>query len=115
MPSYIAFQNPDGTQTLIEIEKEDFIPGSPIKAGLAGMVGDAVRVATTTLHEALAAAIRNNAQALHEGVRQITPPPNEFEITFSLKAIGEFGNVAIGKVGSEANYNVKLVWKSLSV
>jgi hypothetical protein len=36
------------------------------------------------------------------------------EISFGLKATGEAGNVAIGKAGSEANFTVKLVWKSIS-
>jgi hypothetical protein len=36
------------------------------------------------------------------------------EISFSLKATGELGNVAVGKAGGEANYNVKLVWKAPS-
>lgn len=113
MPAYIAFDNPDGTRTLVEVEEEEaaIAPGTPVRAGLANRVGDALRVATSSLQEALAAAIRTNAQALHRGVQEISPPPTEVEITFTLKATGELGNVAVGKAGGEANYGVKLVWK----
>lgn len=114
MSSYIAFENPDGTRTLVEIEEAAPTPGAPVKAGLSGMVGDAVKLAASSLNDALAAAIRNNAQALHKGVQELSPVPSELEISFSLKATGELGNVAVGKAGGEANYNVKLVWKAPS-
>lgn len=114
MPSYIAFDNPDGTRTLVEVEEAVTAPGAPVKAGLGTMVGDAVRVANTSLQEALAAAIRSNAEALHRGVQEIAPPPAELEVSFALKATGELGNVAVGKAGGEANYSVKLVWKSVA-
>ena len=35
---------------------------------------------------------------------------DEVEVSFGLKAVGEAGNFAIGKVGMEANYVVKLKW-----
>lgn len=116
MPAYIAFANPDGTRTLVEVEAEEaaVAPGAPVRAGLADKVSDAVRVAASSLQDALAAAIRINAQALHKGVQEISPPPTEVEITFSLKATGELGNVAIGKTGGEANYSVKLAWKPVA-
>jgi hypothetical protein len=37
---------------------------------------------------------------------------DEVEVKFSLTATGELGNFAIGKVGIEANYEVKLNWKN---
>jgi Trypsin-co-occurring domain 1 len=114
MPTYIAFDNPDGTRTLVEVETAEapVAPGAPVRAGLADRVGEAVRVAATSLQDAFSVAIRTNAQALHRGVQEISPPPTEVEIAFSLKATGELGNVAIGKTGGEANYSVKLVWKT---
>ena len=33
------------------------------------------------------------------------------EITFGLKATGEVGNLAVGKVAGESNYQVKMVWR----
>jgi hypothetical protein len=35
---------------------------------------------------------------------------DEVEVTFGLKAVGDLGNFAIGKVGAETNYTVKLKW-----
>ena len=117
MPAYIAFYNADGSRTLVEVDADEaaIAPGAPVRAGLADRAGDAVRAATASLQDALAAAIRNNAQALHRGVQEISPPPTEVEITFALKATGELGNVAVGKVGAEANYTLKLIWKPAPV
>lgn len=113
MPAYIAFDNPDGSSTLVEVTAEEAAigPGAPVRAGLVDRAGDAVRAASISLQDALTAAIRNNAQALHRGVQEISPPPTEVEISFALKATGELGNVAVGKAGAEANYTLKLVWK----
>jgi hypothetical protein len=33
------------------------------------------------------------------------------EITFGLKATGEAGNLAVGKVAGESNYQVRMLWK----
>ena len=38
-------------------------------------------------------------------------PPAEMEITFGLKATGEVGNLAVGKVAGECSYQVKMVWR----
>jgi len=36
---------------------------------------------------------------------------SEMEVSFGIKATGELSNFAVGKVGLEANYQVKLIWK----
>lgn len=117
MTQYIAFENPDGTQTLVEVSEKEVAraPGQPVKAGLADKVGDFVKVATTSFQDAIAGAIHTNAQALQQGIQQISPPPTEVEIQFALKATGEMGNVAVGKVGGDTNYSVKLMWKPAPV
>jgi hypothetical protein len=114
MTSYIAFTNPDGTQTLVEVEKTEVsvAPGTAVKAGLLDQARSAVRVAATTLQDALSSAIRSNAEALYNAVHELSTPPSETEIAFTLKVTGELGNVAVGKTGGEANYTVKLVWKA---
>lgn len=114
MSTYISFDNPDGSSTLVEVTAEQAAidPGAPVRAGLVDRAGDAIRAASISLQDALAAAIRNNAQALHRGVQELSPPPTEVEITFALKATGELGNIAVGKAGAEANYTLKLIWKS---
>jgi hypothetical protein len=55
--------------------------------------------------------VRENAQALIDKVKQLSDPPDEVEVAFGLKATGELGNLAVAKVGAEANYTVKLTWK----
>jgi len=35
-------------------------------------------------------------------------------VEFSIKATGELGNLAIGKLSGDANYSVKLTWSNLS-
>jgi hypothetical protein len=36
----------------------------------------------------------------------------EVEVSFGLKAMGELGTFAVGKVGLEANYQVTLKWSN---
>jgi hypothetical protein len=59
--------------------------------------------------------IGNNSQAFIHEVRRLAESPDEVEITFGLKASGEFGTFAIAKANAEANYTVKLKWKKTEV
>jgi hypothetical protein len=117
MSRYMAFENQDGTHLLLEVEESagTRAPGKQVKAGLSDKIGEAVRVASSSLQDALSMAIFANASALHRGLQEISPAPTEVEMSFALKAVGELGVVAVGKVGGEANYNVKLVWKAPSM
>ncbi|MBI4874235.1 MAG: hypothetical protein HY822_06355 [Acidobacteria bacterium] len=46
-------------------------------------------------------------------VRECAPdPPTDVEITFGLKASAELQGFVIAKAGAEANYTVRLAWKS---
>ena len=55
--------------------------------------------------------IRKSAELLVSKLRAISAPPDEMSVSFGLKASGDLGNLAIGKVGAEANYAVTLKWK----
>ncbi len=46
-------------------------------------------------------------------MRDLTDPPAEAEIAFSLKATGEAGYAAaaVAKAGGEATYTVTLTWR----
>jgi hypothetical protein len=55
--------------------------------------------------------IRKAAELLVNKLRAIGMPPDEMTVSFGLKASGDLGNLAIGKVGGEANYAVTLKWK----
>ena len=55
--------------------------------------------------------IRKSSNLLVNKLRDLSQPPDEMEVMFSLKASGELGNIAVGKGGAEANYSVRLKWK----
>lgn len=123
MSKYIQFESDeeDGSIILIEVDDEEveITRGGSVKAGLRDNVKDglksAVLVAAKPLEVAMRAAIRYNVQGLMKAIRDLPDPPTEVEVTFGLKATGEASNIAVGKAGSEANYNVKLVWKQSNV
>ena len=112
MTAYITFTNADGSTTLVEVDEDEIKPGKSVKAGLLDQVKGSVSNAATTLQAALTNAIRTNVDALYSSVRDLPSPPSEIEMAFSLKATGEMGNIAIGKAGGDANYSIKLMWKT---
>jgi Trypsin-co-occurring domain 1 len=115
MARYIQFEtgDEDGSVVLIEVEEEDLetTSGGTVKAGLKNVVKGTVAIAAKPFEAAIRTAIRYNVKGLISAVRGLPDPPTEIEITFGLKATGEASNIAVGKAGTEANYNVKLVWK----
>ncbi|BDI31529.1 hypothetical protein CCAX7_35800 [Capsulimonas corticalis] len=82
------------------------------KAGLSEVINTTVVRATISLQEALQRTIQSNVYALRNAVKSLEEPPNEMEISFGLKVTAEASNVAVGKIGGEANYTVKLTWKA---
>jgi hypothetical protein len=122
MANYIEFElsGEEGATILVEVEAEDVEPvrGGSVKAGLRGNIADgvksAVSVAVKPFESAMSAAISHNVKGLLQAVRSLPDAPSEVEITFGLKATGEASNLAVGKIGSEVNYNVKLVWKKVN-
>ncbi len=116
MSNYIQFEtdNPDSPPVLIEVEEEEVTPGDGglVKVGIMqDALQGAVAKAQKTFSAAIKTAIRQNVQVFIEAVNDLPEPPTEVEISFGLKATGEAGNVAIGKIGGEVNYTVKLAWK----
>jgi len=116
MANYIQFNNPDGSEILVEARETEVenIPGAPVKAGLVDTIQNAISLAGTSLQDALSKTLRINTEALHNAVNALPNRPSEVEMTFALKATGEIGNMAISKFGGETNYTVKLVWKTES-
>ncbi|SRR6266496_5063628 len=112
MADYIQFISADGSTMLVEVEEGEVSSQKGVqKAGLRDMVGKQVAVAQTSFEDAIQQVIRYNAQAFMQAVRGLTVLPNEAEITFGLKITGQAGNVAVGQVGGEANYMIRLTWK----
>lgn len=116
MSTYIQFDSGDDDKSivLIEVEESEIEPelGGTVKVGLRQRVQSSVAIAQQTFSSAIKSAIKNNIEGLIAGIRDLPDPPSEAEITFGLKATGEVGNVAVGKIGSETNYTIKLVWKN---
>jgi len=102
MTTYIEYELEDGSTILIESTEEEsgLIPVSAVD-------GISIRKAREKLEQSLAA-IKPWAAALRQQLHDLRA--DEVEVTFGLKAIGEAGNFAVGKVGAEANYEVKLKW-----
>ena len=112
MPDYIQFESPEGT-VLVEVDEGEVSAqrGGIQKAGLGKMVSNTVAQAGTSLEQALQRAIRSNAQAFIASVVTLPILPSEAEFSFALNITGEAGNVAVGKLGGETNYTVRLTWK----
>jgi Trypsin-co-occurring domain 1 len=116
MSNYIQFdsEDGDGIPVLIEVEETeiDADEGGTSKVGIRDWATNSVAIAQKPFKLVMKAVIKQNVQGMIEAVRVLPDPPSEIEITFGLKATGEAGNIAVGKAGTEANYNVKLTWKN---
>lgn len=49
-------------------------------------------------------------KAFLSAIESLSEPPRETEMNFALKATEEVENFAVGKLGDEANYSIRLVW-----
>jgi len=94
----------DGSTVLVEAESS---MGGVVKASRGGV--DVVK-AGKKFTEALAS-IRGSLKALIAELDALKV--EEAEVKFGLKAVGEAGVFAVGKVGGEMNYEVTLKWKKL--
>ncbi len=112
MSEYIRFDAAQGGVVLIEVDdRETTGSRGVVKAGLKSRAEETIAVAQTTFEEAVRTTLQSNARAFLGAIEDLQEPPTEAEMSFSLKATGELGNLAIGKLGGEANYSIKLVWK----
>ena len=55
--------------------------------------------------------VRHNANAFMKKLKELSNTPNQVEMSLGLTAMGEVGDFAVAKAGTEANYTVKLTWK----
>ncbi|MET0416144.1 MAG: CU044_2847 family protein [Actinoplanes sp.] len=109
--AYLSFESADGSTTLVEVSTEE-IEAEPgvVKVGVGDRVRSAVASARESLEEALTSVIQTNTRAFLRAVDSLPEAPSQVEISFAVKATGELSNLAVGKLGSEANYNVTLTW-----
>lgn len=108
--AYLEFDGEDGT-VLVELGQSEVQPAEGVlKAGIAERIQDNLAKAQATFDNALAALIRNSAGAFVRAVNSLDDVPDQIEISFGIKATGEVGNFAVGKLSGDANYTVKLTW-----
>ena len=110
-PRYIEFPLEGGGSIFIESpDQQEKVQSGFVKAGL----GDAAKEAAIQAGQSFDASVENirkSAELLVNKLRAISSPPDEMSVSFGLKASGDLGNLAIGKVGAEANYAVTLKWR----
>lgn len=118
MTNYLRFASGEGEagDVLVEMDTAEDLPASGEQnAGLRqwarNQAGEATVVAQSGFEQAVRRAVSLNVQAFLAAVEALDKPPAEMEITFGLKATGEVGNLAVGKVAGESNYQVKMVWR----
>jgi hypothetical protein len=112
--TYLVFDG-DETPVLVEVADRETaqVPGM-VKAGVGDRLKDGLVQARVKFGDALTTLIDLNAGAFVRAVKSLEDVPDEVEIEFSVKATGELGNFAVGKLSGESNYRVKLLWRSVS-
>jgi hypothetical protein len=113
---YVRFASEGGGTAEILVEVDSAGPAAREQnAGLGQRVrdqaGTAASRAQSGFEQAVQHAVGVNARAFLAAADALLRPPAEMEITFSLTATGEAGNLAVGKIGGEANYQVRMLWK----
>jgi hypothetical protein len=105
MASYIEYQLENGTTVLLEVDERGGIvkasnrPGEPIPSRVN-----------------FSQAFSNINSSIFELVEHLERfRADEAEVRFGLKSVGEAGIFAIGKLGSDINYEITLRWKKRDV
>jgi hypothetical protein len=118
MTSYLRFTSGEGeaADVLVEVDAAGDLPvAGEQNAGLRqwarDQAGDAVAAAQGGFEEAVRRAVSVNARAFLSAADALDRPPAEIEVTFGLKVTGEAGNLAVGKVAGESNYEVRMAWR----
>ena len=102
MPNYVEYLTDDGLTVLIEVDETN---GGIVNASRGG-----ISVVETGKKFADAfASVRGSLRSIV--VEFDALKIDEAEVKFGLKAVGEAGVFAVGKVGGEMNYEVTLKWK----
>lgn len=121
MAKYVQFDTGTKDHLLVEVNEaepppakagDDAYGAGTDKAGLLDMTERVVAKAQTAFGDAVETALRANVETFYSAIKALPAPPSEIEITFALKATGELSNLAVGKLGAESNYTVKLTWRA---
>ncbi len=110
-PRYVEFPLEDGGSILIETpDLQEKVQSGFVKTGQSDLAREAALPASRSF-DASVENVRKAAELLVSKLRTISAPPDEMTVSFGLKASGDLGSLAIGKVGGESNYAVTLKWK----
>ncbi|GAA3634518.1 CU044_2847 family protein [Microlunatus ginsengisoli] len=112
--SYLRFDVGADHTILVEVDANEIVSSGVEKAGLQNVVrgaAGAVAAAESSLEDAVAAGVERVATTFQTAVSRLSARPSEVEVTFGLKVTGEAGNIAIGKAGAEATFQVRMTWK----
>ena len=109
--AYLAFEA-EGGDILVEVSPQETAQqgGGVVKAGIGDRLQDGVARAQATFERALSGLVERSAGAFVRAVNALDDPPDQIEMQFAIKATGEAGNLAVGKLSGDANYSVKLTW-----
>jgi|SRR5215813_7018272 len=112
--AYLSF-DAGGSSVLVEVAPQETVsaPGI-VKAGVGERLKEGLAQAQVGFGDALTRLIDVNAGAFVRAVKRLKDVPDEIEVQFSIKATGELGNLAVGKLAGDANYSVKLTWRSVA-
>jgi hypothetical protein len=111
MTRYLQFTAADGSPILVEVDEREDSPREGIQqAGVRDRFEVVLVQAQASFEDVMKTAIRQNVQAFVDAIHGLERRPSSVEISFGLKAAGEVGNLAIGKMGADVNYTVKLAW-----
>jgi hypothetical protein len=106
MATYVEYQLEDGTTILVETDEKKTRGWTKASNN---KVGDLIASVDQKFEQAFAG-VKKSAMVLRQQLEEMRA--DEVTVTFGLKAAGEAGNFAIGKVTGEANYTVTLKWSN---
>jgi hypothetical protein len=92
----------DGTEVLIETERQDSFSVEPLSGGDSRQEKKTIEAALRMVKPAISVVVSELRSSVKE-------PASEVEISFGLKFTGS-GSIVIGSLGSEINFQVKLKW-----
>ncbi|MBN2388939.1 MAG: hypothetical protein JXB85_18130 [Anaerolineales bacterium] len=105
MPTYVEYDMGDGTTVMIEATEEE--TGGIVRA--SRKPGEAAVVKAKKSFPDAFKAVKSQAKILIAELDSLKV--SEAEIKFGINTVGEVGNLAIGKLGVNVNYEVTLKWK----
>ena len=110
MSKYVEFPLEGGGTIVIESADEPVRTASGFLR--PGEAGSEVANQAQGSFDASVESVRRSAELLVSKLRGLSAPPDELEISFSLKASSETASLVVGKAGGDANFGVLLRWRS---